>query len=230
MFIDGDDALANLSAAAVPDEALSLTAKYAEMLGSPTLPRVVVRDNVGSRWLGRTIWHPMHPGSTTIELQKVVLNHPDTMERVVAHEVIHHVEFVELTPEQVELFRNGRFKPAKHGRRFHELARRVNEERGDAQFVTEISDQSYVLESERKFLVMVVEIAPGRFGYAYAVKLSPKMIGALKRYKENHRVVRVAESTQRKWSRGPRFGDGRYAVPTEPEEQEELRTLYEAGR
>ena len=230
MFSYYDDALANLEAAAVPDEALSLTAKYAKLLGVPSLPRVVVKDNVGSRWLGRTLWHARRPGSTTIELQKVILGHPETMERVIAHEVIHHAEFVELTPDQVELYQNRLLNLPKHGPRFFELARLINDERGDAEFVTEVSDQSYVLQSSRKFYVMVVEIAPGRFGYAYAVKFSPKMIKALERYKANNRVVRIAETTERKWSRGPRFGDGRYAVPTEPGEQDELRVFYEAGR
>lgn len=229
-YVYNEDALANLEAAAVPDEALSLVGKYVEILGVPTMPRVVVRDNVGSRWLGRTLWHARRPGSTTIELQKSILGHPQTMERVIAHEVIHHAEFVELTPGQVELYQNRLFKPPKHGPRFHELARRVNNAVGDDEFVTEISDQSYVVESSRKFFVMVAEVYPGRFGYAYAVKLSPKMLEKLRLYKANNRIVRVAETKERKWSRGPRFGDGRYAVPSEPGEQDELRVLYEAGR
>jgi len=75
-----------------------LVDKYMDMLDVVGMtPRVVVRDNLGSKWLGRTVWTPRDPETTVVQLQRSVLDDPGTLERVLAHEMIHHKEMLELT-------------------------------------------------------------------------------------------------------------------------------------
>lgn len=206
-------------------QVLELVRKYTRLLGVTAEPHVVVQDNVGSRWLGRTVWAPhKDPSTTTIQLQRIILEHPRTLERVIAHEVIHHVEFVTMPPEDFRRYMLGVRRPF-HGESFRKLAQVVNDAVDDPEFVTETSDQSYVLSETRRYLVLIVDVGQGRLGYAYGVKLSPQMQKAAK-YVMQTRSGRLAYSTDRRWSRGPRIGSHKFAIPIEPEDQEALRALY----
>lgn len=66
--------------------------KYMDILGAPAdmpLPLFRVLHRPGARWLGRC-WHRPFP-TCTIELQRHMTQNPATLERIVAHEVVHHV-------------------------------------------------------------------------------------------------------------------------------------------
>jgi len=204
-----------------------LVDKYMEILDVVGMtPRVVVRDNLGSKWLGRTIWTPRDPDTTVIQLQKAVLEHEDTLERVLAHEMIHHKEMLELTEADKARLRIG-IRPAEHGEKFKKLARKVNDVMGD-DFVTEKSDQSYVQKSSGKtFFLLVMPVHGGpNYGFAWAVKLTPNARSYFEKLSESG--ARLLQTTDQRWARGAKLGERRgVSVPVSKEEQEELRQMYE---
>lgn len=116
---------------------------YLFVLGKHDLPspRFVVRDNLDVKWLGRCV-HPHDAPNTLIEIQKAVLSDGDTLVRVVAHEIVHHVQFLTDPPTQAQIKYNlwdG------HGQDFERYAAMINEHEGRVDFVTKKSDQSYSL-------------------------------------------------------------------------------------
>lgn len=202
-----------------------LVRKYADMLDVSILPRVVVRDHLTSRWLGRCSWRENLP-TTTIELQRSILAHPQTLERVVAHEMVHHADLMSLTPQEVARIRAG-FRRDGHGERFRELSAVVNAQQGD-DFVTETSDESYVVEpSTKNFYLLILPLEMfGRtgFGYAYAVRMSPKMARSADRYMNaGAKLVLVNDSY---WAEaGPRIGQG-IAIPNDEQRKRQLVELF----
>jgi hypothetical protein len=201
-----------------------LAAKYAHMLGVTELPKIVVRNNLGSRWLGRLLWR--HGHQNVMEIQTSALVDEHTLERIVAHEMAHHVEFLEITEEDLARIRIG-IRPPEHGARWKELAHQINSAVGDSNFITETSDQAYVLAPESKpYVILVAPIMSGSLGYAIGVRLSPKMQAYADRYIANHEG-KLIKTTDPKWTNGPRIGDG-FAMPRDPEGKEKLKTLYDA--
>jgi len=203
-----------------------LVDKYMDLLdvGGMT-PRVVVRDNLGSKWLGRTIWTPRDPDTTVIQLQKEIFDDPNTLERVLAHEMIHHKEMLELTEYDKTRLRLG-IRPPSHGEKFRFWAGKVNTLMGEA-FVTERSDQSYVQRSTGKdYFVLVMPIGNGRYSYAWAVKLTPKARSYVEMLTPQGALL--IRTTNPRWAQGAKLGERRgVSVPTSQEDQAELQRMYE---
>jgi len=201
--------------------------KYAQMLNTDVRPQIVIRDNVNARWLGRTLWRLSAPNNTVMELQRSILEHPKTLERVIAHEMIHHVDLLELTEDEIHKMQRG-WRRDGHGPKFHTLSRRVNEQVGDPNFVTEKSDEEYVLAPTTKpYFLLVADLdGHGRYGYAYAVRPSPRIKKTVER--KLALGARLLTVTDRRWSTGPRIGEG-WAVPVLKEDQAKLAKLFEGA-
>ena len=202
--------------------------KYAQMLGSPGVPVVQVRDNLNAPWLGRTNGTTKNLGTTLVELQKRILDDPKTLERVIAHEMVHHVEFITLTPDQIATLRRGIRLPS-HAERFLELAKQINDTVGDPKFVTVKSDESYVETQTRAYYVLITQGdstmgAEGMYLFAHAIKLTPKVERYVDRVSKHG--ARLVRTTDRRWLRGPRIGSGGWAMPPGEEEQTHLRLMY----
>ena len=203
-----------------------LVDKYMDILDVVGMtPRVVVRDNLGSKWLGRTIWTPREPDTTVIQLQKAVLAHEDTLERVLAHEMIHHKEMLELTEAEKAGLRVG-IRPPEHGEKFRKLARKVNDVMGE-DFVTEKSDQTYVQQSTKTFYVLVMPMHGGpNYGFAWAVRLTPNARSYFEKLSASG--ARLLQTTNPRWARGAKLGERRgLSVPVSKEDQDALRQMYE---
>ncbi len=84
-------------------------------------PVVRLRDNLGSRWLGRSTWTSSRPETTLLEIQRSILGDARTLERVVAHEMIHHRDALAISKNEVALLRVG-IRPESHGATFREGA------------------------------------------------------------------------------------------------------------
>lgn len=209
-----------------------LVHKYAAMLGVDTLPKVVVRDHMKSKWLGRCVWRYYQTGpqsftyTTTIELQKSILSHPKTLERIVAHEMVHHTDFATLTEQDLQALRSGRKRDG-HGSRFQELAAQVNSAEGEG-FVTKHSDESYVVEPSKKlYYLLVAPLEKYGFGYAYAVRITPNIA------KHANRILamggRLLTLNDPYWMvHGVRIGGG-MSVPRDAERQRMLSELHGGG-
>lgn len=205
--------------------------KYAEMLGASGLPRPIIklRDNLGSKWLGRCTYRLSSPDTTVIEIQKAILAHERTLERVVAHEMIHHVEALTMTPEERRMLQLG-VKPQGHGSDFLAHASKINAVMGN-NFVTVKSDQEYVIENTKKkeFYLLIAPLFHRnhpRLGWAWSPRPSPDALEwAQKRVQEGGKLIK---STDLRWTAGAklkRFGG--LAVPSNDEEAKLLRELYD---
>lgn len=180
--------------AAPPSEKLDatfarLTRKYLSILafaGPP--PRWQLKNNLGPRWLGRCEWSPRAPETCTIYVQKVATTDARTLERVAAHELCHHAEFLGGVakymakygagpPDKVMRYVSTMMRAqASHAEPFLAGAAKVNAVMGK-DFVTVKSDESYALDDTgRSFYVLVGPISPGtdRLGWCWAARLSPQ--------------------------------------------------------
>jgi hypothetical protein len=203
-----------------------LAVKYARMLGVAELPKIVVRDNLNSAWLGRCTFR--RGQQNVMEIQAAVLGDEATLERIVAHEMAHHVEYLLFTEDDLARLRLPRqLRPKDHSKVWYDLAAKINAVAG-AGFVTKESDASYVLDTKVKpFVVLVAPIDSTRLGFAVGVRLSPKM-----RAYADARIAQGAKmfpSTDATLSAGPKIGDG-WRVPRDPELQQLLKKLYDTGK
>lgn len=198
--------------------------KYGRILGVTDLPKIAIRDNLSSKWLGRLTWR--NGKENVMEVQARALVDERTLERIVAHEMAHHVEFLELTEQDIARIKVG-IRPLSHGERWKELAAQINAVAG-AGFVTKNSDHDFVLTTETKpYLVLINPIGSNTLGYAIGVRLSPRMQTFTdRRLAEGAKLIRTTDVT---WTDGPKIGGG-WAVPRKPEEQVRLQKLYDTGQ
>lgn len=206
---------------------------YLEMLGIDAVeePDVVLRDNVGSRWLGRWSmkWKAGLPGRPVIEIQRSVLPDGRTLERVVAHEVVHHVQYLRMDPSEMELLRIG-IRPVGHGASFQQIAAILNERVG-AGFVTAKSDQEYVvMPSGKRILLLISPTRIGRLGWQWATRLGPKAHEwARRKISEGARLVEAYDNDF-VWTSGPRIEAWKgWAMPPDGDVADRLRELYEGA-
>lgn len=117
--------------------------KYVEMLGMDPRyrPRVVFVSRLAADHMGRAVWHSDTPGEGYIEIQKVAAGGPlRELERIVAHEMIHHANYAEFFRDYT--WRDGiqiLKKMDMHGSQFRRLMDIVNEKEGK-DFVTVTTD------------------------------------------------------------------------------------------
>lgn len=206
-----------------------LIRKHLGILGERgPLPRVALKANLGSTWLGRHTYYP-NAGDALMEVQREVLVDPETLERVVSHETVHHAEALAFTEEDRARIRLG-IKPAEHGGGFRERAARINAVMGPG-FVTVESDRSYKRDPKlvKDFFVLITPISSGRLGYQWAVRLSPEM----QKYVEYQRVSgagKLAATKDVRFTKGPKIKRlAGWAVPADQETQAKLASLYAAA-
>lgn len=222
-----------------------LVDKYMAMLRISGPPPVVrIRNNLVSRWLGLTTYRwsdaPGAPPPTIgIDLQRTILGHQRTLERVVAHEMIHYRDYLksgDALEKEKAMRRLGlhRFID-EHDARFLQGAALVNAEMGPG-FVTITSDQEDVLAKNVKpFFVLIepwsgnpADIARrGSFGWSWAARLSPQ--ASRRAARAIVRGARLVSTTDERWTRGPRMGKGRVSLPSDPEDAANLKALYDSG-
>ena len=144
---------------ATPDEVIQIATRCMEILGhTGQPPEFVIVNNLGSEWLGRCTWRSSRLDTTLIELQHRALANQTTLERVLAHEMVHHWEFSQLTESQLAGLKIG-IRPASHGRLFFEGAAKINSFMGD-NFVTEKSDTTYELPANtQKFYLLIMPMS-----------------------------------------------------------------------
>lgn len=210
------------------DRIIGYVTKYMDILGvTGEAPIVKLRSNLGSAWLGRSTWSTKNPNTTLLEIQQAIIGDERTLERVIAHEMIHHRDALMLSEADIARIRLG-IKPAEHGTSFHEGAERINAIMGP-DFVTTTSDKEYKYAPSRKeFVVLVTPLPKGQLGYAWAARLGPKAIDVANRAVE--RGARLVRTTDERWTRGAkieRFGG--YSVPKDGADQDLLKALFDAA-
>jgi len=213
------------------EQLIDLVEKYGRFfgLGDHELPDLEIKDNLGSKWLARVEWSPRTPNTSLLQIQKVALKDERTLERIVAHEMIHVHNFMRMTDAERAYLKLRRSSLSDdHGTKFRELAERVNAEMG-ADFVTERSDQDYELaENERPFFVLIQKLGSGKLGWTWAAKLSPQMEKEIEKRKLEDSAILV-ESTDRRFTKGAKIKKyGGCSVPRSGSDDEgALLELYE---
>jgi hypothetical protein len=172
-------------------------------------------------------WKAGLPGRPVIQIQRVVLPDPHTLERVVAHEVVHHAQYLRMDPAEFELLKLG-IRPIGHGKSFHDIATVINAKVGDG-FVTEKSDREYVVApSGKRILILIAPTRSGRLGWQWATRLGPKARAWVDRkISEGARLVEGYDDNFI-WTSGPRIEAWKgWAMPPDEETANLLRELYE---
>lgn len=203
--------------------------KYMKMIGGNTpRPKIAIKNSV-AQWLGQTHYSTAHPETTLIEIQKRILDDEKTLERVVAHEIVHHVNMMSMTTSDFSLLRLGIKPPGTgHGEKFMALAKIINNVMGK-DFVTRESDMTYVVGDTKPFTLLIEPVMKTRLGYSIAVKISADAKTVIERKKELG--AKTVTSTDSRWIGGVRIKKyGGVSLPPQGSENEKLlRELYEAA-
>ena len=187
------------------------------------VPRIKVRDNLKSGWLGRTSWLRNDPGNTTIEIQRSILDDLKTVERVLAHELIHHCDFMK-NPQPTRAANP-------HGPYFHHWAERINSVMGK-DFVNERSDTSYVEDVQKEFFVLISPWKPNDphspLGWAWTARPSTEQRAKIAELGRDG--AKLFKTKNARFLKGPKIQRYmRWAVPHDQPTQQLLKELYGSG-
>jgi len=203
------------------------------------MPRIKIVNQITSTWLGRTLYsRKVDLNNTTIEIQKRVTTDEKSLDRVIAHELIHHWEFLtkyghpdvgEEIWKKMQAMRKYGIKPESHGKDFYDWAEKINSVMGK-DYVTKESDMSYVTEIDKDFYVIILPATSGKFSYAWMVRPSKdQQIQAQK--------MMIEQKAKLFLTRDSRFTNGfkvkKYGptgVPRDEDLQKTLKQMYETGK
>jgi hypothetical protein len=163
------------------------------------VPEVKLVKKMGVGWLARDVWRPSTPDTTTLEINVYLIESEEQLDRIIAHELIHHYNFVVLKYGKLS---GGMAKMMGHGPEFKKWAAKINSVKG-ADYVTEKSDQISTTEVP-EFYVLVKEIRPGTIGWAWSKRPSAKQLEAIKVLQE--KGWKLTKSKMYELSYGPTIG------------------------
>lgn len=107
-----------------------------------------------SNWLGRTtVQYKDNELTTTIEVQKSIVNDEKTLHRVLTHELIHCYLDTKNIQKELE-YKKHHVKQDPHGEEFKEQAKKINAVYGE-DYVTTTSNLSYVVEDDKEFYIII---------------------------------------------------------------------------
>jgi hypothetical protein len=195
------------------------------------MPDVKLVNQARATYLARCIWR-RGGTNTRIEVQRRATGDPKTLRRVLAHELVHHWEFLHLDQSKaLALQQLGIRSPDEHGPEFMQQAERINAMEG-ADYVTEGSDESYDTSVVPPFYILV---QPHRdtsnFGYTTAIRPSKKQKAAIA-YKAASLQAKLFRITDSQFFAGsyPIGGYGGYGLPHGKDKQMALEELYNTGQ
>jgi len=203
--------------AAAAKSARAYLSRYWSDLPMPSFKMV---KRMGVRWLGRTKWRSDSPDNTIIELNVHALPTQEKMDQVVAHELIHHWQFLK---EDYGSLSGNLFKMLAHGSSFDKWAAKINSWKGP-NYVTEKSNEMIGGEAP-EFIVLIKQVSPGSYGWMWAKRPSAKQLSLIERFIE--KGWRKATSKMYELTQGPRIGPrGTYVTTYEDAINEHLQTLW----
>jgi 8-oxo-dGTP pyrophosphatase MutT (NUDIX family) len=167
--------------AATAGEIPSIVRKLMAVLPAGTpMPNIKVVNSPTSHWLGICRFK-YGDDNTLIELQQSIIGDTHTLERVIAHELCHHAEFMESAAMAKEKgwskethAKIDKYTHRPHGPKFREWANKFNAIYG-ADFVTETSDSDMVrAESTRDINVLLWAKPNGKLYWCFTMRPSAK--------------------------------------------------------
>jgi len=188
-------------------------------------PKFRIVDTPNQKWLGRTIYRSKEPNTSVIEIQKSILNDDTTLKRVLMHELIHHFDFTRnpTDPTKKDLQRNP------HDKFFMDEARRINTRLG-RDFVTKVSDRTFLSNASKKEFTAVLYDHNGKIGYAHMSYPDSHQQDFLKNLLATNKV-RFIKTKESRFLHGPALSENtQFAIPKDVKEQAHLRSLYKGGQ
>ncbi len=191
------------------------------------MPSLKFVTKLSAKYLARCVWFP-GATNTEIEIQRSTLGDEKTLRRVLAHELIHHWQYLRTDQSTVVAMTKLGLKSDGHGPEFMKYAEKINAVMG-ADYVSKKSDQSYDTSKVPPFYVLVQPYSNDRLGYSVAVR--PSAI----------QKKEIADRIQNKQARLFRITDGRFtngppikrfagvAIPRTDDAVKALRTIYDSG-
>jgi hypothetical protein len=195
------------------------------------MPKLTFVNRVSARWLARCKWF-RGAQNTEMEIQKSALGNEKTLERVLAHELIHHWQYLRTDQYAALSMAKLGFQPDGHGPEFEQYAAKINAVMGPG-YVSKTSDQSYDTSEVPQFYILVQPHTGGRFGYTVTLRPSAQQ------------KIEIADRIAAKQARLFRITDGQFwmgAIPikrnggyvlpkdAESDRGKALSALYNSGQ
>lgn len=192
------------------------------------MPGILFANRIGARSLAGCAWK-VGSDNTMFEIQRSILGDEKTLRRVLAHELIHHWQFLRTDQTTAAALAKFRIKTNGHGADFTEYAERINATEG-AGYVSKMSDQSYDTTSAPPFYILVQPHGNERFGFTVAIRPSAAQKAAIEAKREKD-LARLFKITDGRFLNGaPIKRHGGYSIPREPEHVAFLAKLYATGK
>lgn len=179
------------------------------------IPRFKIANHLHVKWNG-LCHHRSKETNTTITLQKRVLVDDRTCARIVAHEVIHHIQFLKDQDDS-------------HGPIFESYAQKINEVMGSG-FVTKESDLDYITSDTRAFYILIYKAENG-YVWQTAVRLTKDMSWRVKAAKLHYNCKFFKTRDRKLWRTRANLGiAGNYHISTNSNIQQALKSLYDSAK
>lgn len=190
------------------------------------MPSVKIKNNLSAGWLASCVYRRSNPGTSEIEVQKAAIEDNDTLRRVLAHELIHHWQYVKSDMTAELQRRQLGIKTDAHGDDFREWAARINSAEG-SDYVTTKSDTTYVVNHTKEFYVLI-EPSGDEYGYAFAARPSAKQKEDIKDRKHRN-AARLFKTSNHRFTAGVPIKRWGTAIPRDEETKAVLRDMYLTG-
>ncbi len=194
--------------------------KFFKKYNLPT-PRIKIVNNSTEKWLGRTIYNPSQDtNNTTIEVQKSITNDEKTLDRIIAHELIHHWEFcVQQSNKHHEA----------HGSEFKNWARIINNVMGK-DYVTMVSDTTYVQEIDNEYYLLITEISHDRYGWAWSAYPNSKQKDEVRKRVHDGKT-KLFKSKDTRFVGGVKISAGGWlSIPKDKDIMQALKEIFTHGK
>ena len=205
------------------------------------MPRIKIVNHTGSKWLGRCKYNSrIDKNNTTIEIQKKVTSDEKSLDRIIAHELIHHWEFITRYTNPINEKREKAQEMIKshdpldresHGKIFQEWADKINSVMGK-DYVTTKSDMTYVIVSDKEFYVLVMPSPTyaGKYAWAWAVKPSKDLLLYIARHIEQNKA-KLFKTKDEDYTTGSKLKKyGGASVSMDKEFNTKLEQMYNSGK
>lgn len=190
--------------------------------GQLPLPRFKIVTRAGARWVGRCEKHEVW-STCLILVQRYITQDERAMNRVVAHEVIHHVLFMTLGIRRTVAIN--------HGQEFQDLVAKLNAVLGEGFVETRCSDDLGELPHPITLVLARKNDDPGRLRLTWFVRLTPKTQGFIQAVaKTPGYETRLATTRSAKWTLCPPAGEQTFRVLSDESHVEAMELWHGAER
>ena len=190
-------------------------------------PKFKIVHNTIPKWLGRCVTKRVNGELTTIiEIQKGILNDEKTLHRVLAHELIHYYLHTDKERMDKEFkWKKYRLSSNPHGKEFKDLADKMNAVYGE-DYVTDISNLSYVVESTKEFYIIIEPHTDKKLGVTKSVRPSREQKREIENRIENKKAHVFKSKDESFYNVADIKKYGGYSVFKDEDMQNKLTEMY----